>query len=45
MTKEEIHERFRTVLERALAKPLEECTPMPVFSTVSQRVRVDQDSS
>ena len=44
MTKEEVHDRFRIVLERALAKPLEECIPMPVFSTGSQRVRVDQDA-
>ena len=44
MTKEEVRERFRAILERALSKPLEECMPMPVFSTVSQRVRVDQDS-
>ena len=39
MTKEEVHERFRVILERALAKPLEEIMPMPVFSTGSQRVR------
>ena len=44
MTKEEIQARFRAVLERALAKPLEEIMPVPVFSTGPQRLRVDWDS-
>lgn len=44
MTKAEIRERFHRVLERAMARPLDSFTPLPVHPKMPQRMVVLTES-
>ena len=44
MTKAEIHERFRHIVERATARSLDEFEALPVNSTAPMRYAVSVDT-